>query len=413
MCALAGAQSAAQIDEAAADAFAAMIDAHRELPAVVVSCTLKIGLSEQDSSAESNEVAASLTRLKDGDGLIEINGYTLHINGGSIFATHESNPSQYFALENTEDLHSAIVWDCFGAFDRIPFPHLALFWGRIDAESLYMQFYADTPEHVPTGVRERIIDGFSVKTIDFTGPEGRMEINLDPATNLIQSIVHTIDSRMLTPDGVIRTNTFEFDYETPADFDAAKVAFEPGDRRPILVMASLDRRRDEGAGARGNEAGPLGLVGDWAPPFLLQSADGEVFDLGRQRGRVVVVLFWATWSAESSAAVAELHEVAAWASDRGLPVRLVTVNIRDEVGDTPDDKKEAALKLWSEAGHTLPLLFDYEGEAQFAYRVGGIPTTFVIDPDGYVAAIHQQPQGFDAAAYAQSLRDEIVELLEQ
>lgn len=404
----------AQIDPAAAEAFQRMIKAHRELPAVVVDCTLAIALSEQEESAQSGEISARFIRLQNGDGLIEIGGYSINIEGNTIHASHESNPDEYFALANVEDVHSALVWECFGTFDRIPFPHLAIFWGVEDPEDLYIQFYGDTPEHLPTAVRERVIDGFTVKTIDFTGPEGRMEINLDPSTMLLQSIVHTIDSGPpLVPEGVIRTNTFEFKYELPQDFDRSTIAFVQGEREPNNLMAALDKTESAGALAADGAEGARGLIGQAAPAFLLQTAQGEMIDLAELRGSVVIVDFWATWCPPCVVGLPELHKVAAWASDRGLPVRILTVNIRDEAGDTPEDKKEAALAYWSQTGHTLPVLLDYEGEAQFAYRVSGIPATFVIDPDGFVAAVHEGLDMNNPSSYSQALRDEVVRLLEQ
>jgi thiol-disulfide isomerase/thioredoxin len=404
----------AQIDPVAAEAFERMIKAHRELPAVVVDCTLTISLSEQESSAQGEEISACFTHLRNGDGLIELGGYTINIEGGAIYASHESNPDEYFTLSDVEDVHTALVWECFGSFDRIPFPHLAIFWGVENLDDLYIQFYGDTPEHVPTGLRERVIDGVTVTTIDFTGPEGRMEINLDPETLLVRSIVHTIDGGPpLVPEGVVRTNTFEFDYELPDEFDAASIAFVKGDRQATGMMASLDKTETVGGLAEDLEGGASGLIGQPAPPFLLQTADGEMIDLAKLRGNVVIVDFWATWCPPCRVGLPELHKVAAWANDRGLTVKVLTINIRDETGDTPDAKKEAALAYWAEAGHSIPILLDYEGEAQFAYRVSGIPATFVIDPDGTIAAVHEGIDVNDPGSYSQSLRDEVVRLLEQ
>jgi len=406
--------AAAQVDPAAAEAFARMIEAHRDLPVVVVDCTLTVSLSEQESSSQGNEVSARFTHLQNGDGLIELGGYTINISGGTIYASHESNPDEYFTLRDVEDIHTALVWECFGSFDRIPFPHLAIFWGVENQEDLYIQFYGDTPEHVPTGLRDRVIDGFTVRTIDFTGPEGRMEINLDPRTNLVQSIVHTIDGGPpLVPEGVVRTNTFEFDYELPEAFDPASIAFVKGDRQATALMASLDKSESTGALAAEAEGGASGLIGQPAPQFLLQTVDGEMIDLAKLRGNVVIVDFWATWCPPCRVGLPELHKVAAWANDRGLTVKVLTINIRDETGDTPEGKKEAAQAYWAEAGHSLPILLDYEGEAQFAYRVSGIPATFVIDPDGIIAAVHEGIDVNDPGSYSQSLRDEVVRLLEQ
>src|ERR1700684_886482 len=47
--------------------------------------------------------------------------------------------------------------------------------------------------------------------------------------------------------------------------------------------------------AQGSSAFAAMEVGQPAPSLVVQELDGQTFDLGAVRGKVVVVSFWATW----------------------------------------------------------------------------------------------------------------------
>lgn len=388
-------------DEAAARAFAHMVKTHREWPSVTIKATLKIALTQDGAEASGDEVKADFTRTRDGAGVIHVGGFTMHINDGVLSVIHESNEDEYFKSEIADSPYTTILWDGFGSFDRIPFPHLAVLWGADPMDELYMEFYADTPELVPTGLADRVLEGRTVRTIEMSGPEGTMEINLDPRTEQILSINQTITNSWLLHAGVIRTNTYEFEYETfdePLPED--RVAFVKGDRQRVGLMESLIKR-DPVIGQPGMPPdGPL--VGRAAPDFLLQTPDGDVVDLANLRGEVVVLDFWAVWCGFCRAALPELHRVADWARNEQLPVRVFAVNTLEN-GDTLEAKIKVATDFWKQAGHTLPILMDHDNATAEAYSVGGIPTTFVIGPDGVVVGHHE---GF-GPNYADELKEDI------
>ncbi|MBM3120646.1 MAG: TlpA family protein disulfide reductase, partial [Chloroflexi bacterium] len=120
------------------------------------------------------------------------------------------------------------------------------------------------------------------------------------------------------------------------------------------------------------------LVGSLAPDFSARSLDGPSIRLSELRGRAVVLNFWATWCAPCRAEMPLLDERSrAWA-ERGLII----------LGANFDEPEEDVRAFRDELGLSFPLLLDPGGEIQSLYRVIGYPTTYFIDAEGVIRAVH-------------------------
>ena len=112
-----------------------------------------------------------------------------------------------------------------------------------------------------------------------------------------------------------------------------------------------------------------------APDFRLELlGDGEV-TLSEQRGKVVVINFWASTCPPCRTEARDLES--AWQGYQDKDVLFVGANIQD----TP----EPAKRFLDEFGVTYPNGLDEGGRISIDYGVVGIPVTFVVDSEGTVA----------------------------
>lgn len=118
-------------------------------------------------------------------------------------------------------------------------------------------------------------------------------------------------------------------------------------------------------------------VGKAAPNFSLQQLNGPDMALGDLKGKGVVLNFWGTWCEPCKKELPALQQQYDQFKDKGLVV--VGVNI----GESP----VAVEPFVKQFGVNFPILLDSQSQITKLYRIGPIPTTFFISPDGDVEEI--------------------------
>lgn len=114
-------------------------------------------------------------------------------------------------------------------------------------------------------------------------------------------------------------------------------------------------------------------VGSPAPPFALETFDGEVVTLSALEGKVVLLDFWATYCRPCLEALPELEALHRRWADRGFTV----------VGVTVDDRAELVERATSRAGVSYPIV-KATPEVWNAYRVTALPALVLVDRDGTI-----------------------------
>jgi cytochrome c biogenesis protein CcmG/thiol:disulfide interchange protein DsbE len=109
-----------------------------------------------------------------------------------------------------------------------------------------------------------------------------------------------------------------------------------------------------------------------APQFNIPLFGGGTFSLAEQRGKVVVVNFWASWCGPCRDEAPVLESTWRNYKDRGV----VFVGV-----DYVDTDKEA-LAFLKEFNITYPNGPDIGTEASHAYRIQGVPETYFVGKDG-------------------------------
>ncbi len=127
-------------------------------------------------------------------------------------------------------------------------------------------------------------------------------------------------------------------------------------------------------------AGQVG-EGEIAPEIVLPTFDGQIIKLSDLRGHVVVVNFWASWCKPCEQEAAELENTYRHYKNQGVVFLGV---------DYVDTEPEARAYL-RRFDITYPNGPDLGTKASHAYRIRGVPETFVIDQDGVLRNLFVGP----------------------
>jgi cytochrome c biogenesis protein CcmG/thiol:disulfide interchange protein DsbE len=120
------------------------------------------------------------------------------------------------------------------------------------------------------------------------------------------------------------------------------------------------------------------LVGQPAPKVAGTSLDGRAVDLSSMKGRYVVLNFFATWCGPCRQ---EHPEIVKFSQQHTAPHDPTVVAVAYDQSDI-----NAAKSFFAQNGGTWPVLPDNAGHISIDYGVRGLPETYVIDPDGNIAA---------------------------
>ena len=134
-------------------------------------------------------------------------------------------------------------------------------------------------------------------------------------------------------------------------------------------------------------AGPAeetGAVRQRAPDFAFvdRNGNGMRFSDITAGGKPVVLNFWASWCPSCRNETPGFERVY---RDRGDEVKFVMLGLADGVRETV----ETGMRYIEDGGFTLPVYFDTLREGAIAYGIRFIPTTVLIDAEGYVITAMQ------------------------
>ncbi|HBW83235.1 MAG TPA: hypothetical protein DEF79_04235 [Gammaproteobacteria bacterium] len=120
--------------------------------------------------------------------------------------------------------------------------------------------------------------------------------------------------------------------------------------------------------------------GDPAPNFLLPSiyADQPAIALANMPGKTVYVDFWASWCAPCLTSLPLYNDLYAKYRNQGLEV--VAINVDNPIEDGLDFLLDTPLDF------LIPS--DPEGEMATQFNVIGMPSSYLIGPDGEVKLVH-------------------------
>jgi peroxiredoxin len=116
-----------------------------------------------------------------------------------------------------------------------------------------------------------------------------------------------------------------------------------------------------------------------APDFALKDAEGKLVHLSDYRGKVVLLDFWATWCGPCKIEIPWFMDFQRQNQEKGLVVLGISM---DDEGWEIVKPYLASMKV------NYRVVIGNDHTAQLYGGVDALPTTFLIDRDGKIAAVH-------------------------
>jgi peroxiredoxin len=116
-----------------------------------------------------------------------------------------------------------------------------------------------------------------------------------------------------------------------------------------------------------------------APDFALKDSDGKTVRLSDYRGKVVLLDFWATWCGPCKIEIPWFMDMQRRNKDKGFEVLGVAMD---------DEGWETVKPFLADLSVNYRVVMGNDSTAQAYGGVDALPTTFLIDRQGKIAAVH-------------------------
>jgi peroxiredoxin len=131
-----------------------------------------------------------------------------------------------------------------------------------------------------------------------------------------------------------------------------------------------------------------------APNFELVDLDGSLHKLADYRGKVVVLNFWATWCPPCRYEMPSMQR--GWEAAEANGIVFIGVNVGEDA--------DTVFMFLADYSVEFPLLLDKDATVIKEYQVVGLPTTFIVDPQGRITHRVVGSREWDNAALLRELR---------
>ena len=217
-------------------------------------------------------------------------------------------------------------------------------------------------------------------------PDAPAPVKTEAQFGLLQiHLVPALESRSLTPELESEMSAFEKDF--PGDDRASAVAMmhlrllgksDPAKAKAMLQELAKSKNQAVAVEAR-DRLRQSELLGQ-SLDLKFTALDGRAVDLGKLRGQVVLVDFWATWCAPCMAELPGLVEV----------YKKYHVSGFEIIGISLDEEKAKLLAVMQNRGVTWPQHFDGKGPANAIaaqYGIHVIPRAWIVNKKGVVVDV--------------------------
>lgn len=140
------------------------------------------------------------------------------------------------------------------------------------------------------------------------------------------------------------------------------------------------------------------LVGKPAPPINGTDLDGKEFSLAAHKGKVVLIVFWASWSQPNAAQITWLEQVEHAYHNKGLDVIGINLDTQENGGQKLETVLPNIKRFLLDYNVPWPTLVNGTGDHDYAqaYGVADIPANILIGPDGTVVQLDLSRRNLEA-----------------
>lgn len=128
-------------------------------------------------------------------------------------------------------------------------------------------------------------------------------------------------------------------------------------------------------------------IGERMPAFSVHELSGSTFSMAQERGKVVLVNFWATWCGPCQVEMPKL-EKDIWDKYKSNPKFAMVAIAREQT-------KDVVAKFQQHHPYTFPLAYDPDRSVYKKFADIGIPRTYLVGKDGKIVF---QSGGYDMSA---------------
>lgn len=111
-----------------------------------------------------------------------------------------------------------------------------------------------------------------------------------------------------------------------------------------------------------------------AKNFTLKDMDGVKHSLKEYRGKPVIINFWATWCPPCREELPSMNK--GWHKIKALGIAMIAINVGEDA--------DTIFNFTADYPIDFQVLLDNSGNIINEWPVLGLPTTFVLDKNGYI-----------------------------
>ena len=134
-------------------------------------------------------------------------------------------------------------------------------------------------------------------------------------------------------------------------------------------------------------------IGEEASNFTLKSLAGPNEKLSEQRGKIIVLSFWASWCGTCQPHLQVLNRLVREHADKGMELWVVSM----------DKGHKKTIKAAEKMALEATILLDDQQSIAENYLVDELPTTVIIDRDGVIRSVHVDFNANDENRYRKEL----------